>query len=356
MEEKQPKSAVLANFVHDILKLEYKAYGLRQLARDSEAEASKLNATIERDNENADDTWLEKRKKLSELESLKNEDGTYPEEYYVDEENKFFSVSRIILIWIFALFASLPAVSGLSSLLTSGLDASMGVIIIFLIILLAVPTLLALLINLIYVKIKPTVRKPATKETEGSFNVLPDFARREADLRKGMERINANLSVTVAKKENQIQNYLMTAKNFENQASEIDKIKQKMHRFNVIPEDYRDVGCLLELYKIFKNNLADNMREAITIYETRVFRGEVIKSIKRIGDMIDDLSDDLYDIHRDISNMGNEIQQMRRSQENNAAMQSEMLSEMRATRYAIDSVNESNRIYEWYLNYKFWNE
>ncbi|MBE6654074.1 MAG: hypothetical protein E7608_01295 [Ruminococcaceae bacterium] len=357
MEEKQPKNAVLANFIHDILKLEYKAYGLRQLARDSEAEADKLNAIIERDNESADDDWLENRKKISELESLKNKDGTYPEEYYVYEENKFFSIPRLLCIWIFALFASLLVVYGLAELLVSGLDASMGsIILLSILLMLIVPPSLTLLINLIYVKINPVVKKPATKETKGSFNVLPDFVGIEAELKKSMEKIDANLSVTVAKKENQIQNYLMTAKNLKNQALEIDKIIQKMHSFNVIPTDYRNVGCLSELYKIFKNNLADNMREAIAIYETRVFRGEVIKSIKRIGDMIDDLSDDLYDIRRDISNMGNEIRQMRRSQDNNAAMQSEMLSEMRATRYANDSVNESNRIYEWYLNYKFWNE
>lgn len=49
----------------------------------------------------------------------------------------------------------------------------------------------------------------------------------------------------------------------EKQADILDKNKNKMYDMNIIPPDYRDLVYLFGFYKIFRNNLADTMREAV---------------------------------------------------------------------------------------------
>ena len=45
-----------------------------------------------------------------------------------------------------------------------------------------------------------------------------------------------------------------------------------MYDMNIIPPDYRDLVYLFGFYKIFRNNLADTMREAVLLYEERDYR------------------------------------------------------------------------------------
>ncbi|MBQ8497755.1 MAG: hypothetical protein IJ489_09930 [Clostridia bacterium] len=132
---------------------------------------------------------------------------------------------------------------------------------------------------------------------------------------------------------------------------------------NVIPPDYRDLRCLFELYRIFYNNLADTMREAIAIYEERVFRGIVVKGIYQlnnkfglISEYIVDVKDELHRISRDTDFMSGEIQRIRENQDNQNDKQDQMIEEIRATRYANEAVKESQERCEWYMNYNFWNK
>ena len=65
-------------------------------------------------------------------------------------------------------------------------------------------------------------------------------------------------------------------------ADELHAKKESLYRANIIPPDYRELDCVLMFHQIFRNDLADTMREAVKIYEERVFRQEVIRGIDRI--------------------------------------------------------------------------
>lgn len=155
----------------------------------------------------------------------------------------------------------------------------------------------------------------------------------------------------------------------------IQKQKEKLYALNIIPPDYRTFDCALELDHIFRNDLADTMRQAILIYDERVFRGEIIKGIENIYNMLGnlaatmsniesvlrDIKSDVHTMSNDVFNISHNMEILARTQEkmldetidaNRAAAnkQQELIAETRATRYAANAVQESNRKYEWYMD------
>ncbi len=63
----------------------------------------------------------------------------------------------------------------------------------------------------------------------------------------------------------------------------LDKRKE-FYDVGVIPPDYRYFDCVMVLRQIFTNDLADTMRDAILLYEERVFRGELIRGVDKINE------------------------------------------------------------------------
>jgi hypothetical protein len=65
-----------------------------------------------------------------------------------------------------------------------------------------------------------------------------------------------------------------------------DEIKEVLQKFythtNVIPVDYRSLDHVMIFSHVFRNDLADTMREAVNYYETCVFRDKVIRGINNI--------------------------------------------------------------------------
>ena len=154
--------------------------------------------------------------------------------------------------------------------------------------------------------------------------------------------------------------------------------KQKLYALNIIPPDYREMDCVIMLHQIFRNGLKDNMADAILLYEERVYRQEIIRGIDKIYDMLgqlnatmraiedrlidvqhelqmigSDMSNQLASIQDNQSRMLSEMQDASRAQEAYAAAQErwqrEQLAETRASRYAAEAVQSSNRKYEWYM-------
>ena len=50
------------------------------------------------------------------------------------------------------------------------------------------------------------------------------------------------------------------------------------------------LDCVIMLDSIFRNNLADNARDAILLYDERVFRGEIIQGVAKIYEMLGNLA------------------------------------------------------------------
>ena len=141
--------------------------------------------------------------------------------------------------------------------------------------------------------------------------------------------------------------------------SKIEDEKQKLYALNIVPLDYRELDCLIEFDQIFRNDLADTMREAVKIYEERVFRGEVIRGVDKIYTMLEELTATMRNIESAFYSIQSEVRLMsddlfkftsscEKSQEN-------LLSETRAARYATEALQKTQERCEWYMNRSYWN-
>lgn len=167
---------------------------------------------------------------------------------------------------------------------------------------------------------------------------------REIDLRKALSQ--ASLLTTqisdLRTKRNQVQSTL-----------------SRFYDLGVIPPDYRYMDCAIMLDQIFRNDLADTMRDAIKIYEERVFRGEVIKGMDRICSMLGNLSAGMMAIEQRLSFIDSNVKMMsqdlynfsERIAQGQAKQQKateDLLKETEMSRYAAERVAESAKNLEWH--------
>ncbi len=139
---------------------------------------------------------------------------------------------------------------------------------------------------------------------------------------------------------------------------ELKKRRIEFYNIGIIPPDYRTFDCVIILDHIFRNDLADTMREAIKIYEDRVFRGEVIRGIDKICTMLDDLSGSMAIIGNTLTKINSNVRMMsqdfskfvdqyandnRRKQE----QMDELINETKLSRYAQEEL-------AYYKRWDFW--
>jgi len=370
MRHQQRSSAFLADFIHDIIETDYKADVLRELSKQCQNQANLIKA---KGNEvcNFEHKKLEAiKEELDDLSRHKDSSGNFVEQYklvydtvYRKVKTKFFSWLRIFSYYaIFFIITFILFVVVASFLQTDKIQIDYWIIItISLGVLFITPLLFAFLFNLLYVLFHPeSNEKHEIEEKKNITNYL--LKEQSAMMRLEFEQENYKIALEIKKKHDENATaFEEKAKFFEQQAVKLDKAKTKMLNLNIIPQDYRDLVCLFELHKIFRNNLADTMREAIAIYEERVFRGIVVQGIYQmnnkinlISEYITDMSDDLHKIRTNSNFMTNEIQHIREIQERNHDNQNQLLDEMRAVRYANQATLHSQERCERYLNYQYW--
>ena len=124
---------------------------------------------------------------------------------------------------------------------------------------------------------------------------------------------------------------------------------------DLIPPDYREMDCVLAFQQIFRNDLADTMREAVMIYEQRVFRQEVVRGMDRIYRQLQNLNSSMYYIQNTLTNIRNNVSmmsqdlfqvvgkmdRMSRQMNDNSELQVKLLRETQASRYAVDAIKQS---------------
>lgn len=133
----------------------------------------------------------------------------------------------------------------------------------------------------------------------------------------------------------------------------------ELYAFNIIPPDYRFMDCVIILDQIFRNDLADTMREAIKIYEERVFRGSVIRGMDKIVSMLGQLSSDMSAISLKLDMINNNVAHMSGDLERfnqrivsesakNRAATEDLIRETQLGRYTNEKLLESNKRLEYY--------
>lgn len=125
--------------------------------------------------------------------------------------------------------------------------------------------------------------------------------------------------------------------------------RAKLYSINIIPPDYRKLDCVCVLHQIFRNDLADTIRDAVLLYEERAFRGEVIRGIDNISRQIGNLSSlmlgikgMLGDIKTEVKFLSNDVYQVYQQNQAKATRDEKIYEETKLTRYAAESLKKSN--------------
>ncbi len=140
---------------------------------------------------------------------------------------------------------------------------------------------------------------------------------------------------------------------------ELEGHLQSLYAMGIIPPDYRAMDCVLVFDFIFRNGLADTMREAVTNYEERVFRGEVIKGMDSILRSINNLTAGmsmvvtrLNSINQNVSMMSQDLYQFSQSmiqkQQSSQAATERLIEETKLGRYATEQLHYTTKRIAYY--------
>lgn len=210
-----------------------------------------------------------------------------------------------------------------------------------------------------------------------------------------IEKAKHEFLVDCAKDKEQI--FIEQAEVLEQKANQIAEKKMQLYSLGIVPPDYRTLDSLVMLDSIFRNDLADTMREAVLIYDERVFRNEVLRGIDRIYTMLGQLSSSMRALETRLIEVRTEVQKthvelntistqlcdienkqveqyeaqlrrqdvarerqeetyrqmfnkLRSSETERREQHREMLQETRALRTATESVEDAARKCEWYMD------
>ena len=135
-------------------------------------------------------------------------------------------------------------------------------------------------------------------------------------------------------------------------------IRNNLYSLEVIPPDYRTMDCVYGLNYIFRNDLADTVRDAILLYEDRVYKGEVIKGmglilsqLKSLDNKMTYLTDDIHAINRNIAYMSQDISLLLDTQLQNSKTLKSILNESKATKYATETIQRHSEEAKKYYGY-----
>ena len=146
----------------------------------------------------------------------------------------------------------------------------------------------------------------------------------------------------------------------EEKASQINSILQECYRVTgIVGPDYRHIDCLLVFDHVFRNDLADTVRDAVFYYEEKKFRDMVKSGMGSIFEMLGDMASNLRyveyalnDIRSDVIRLGSSFSSQIEHQHQIESNQEKLLKEAKATYYAIEKHNAAEQAYHDYVKSK----
>ena len=170
-----------------------------------------------------------------------------------------------------------------------------------------------------------------------------------ADIRQRINQLKARQSNNSAEREEEKDFYTQQIQAIERHLQALTETRAKLYAFDIVPEEYRALDCLLYLHQVFKIELADNMKDAVRIYEQKIFSGDVIKGIQHIYAKLDDLSGQMPFVTMVLENVTEKVKEL--CQELCDVVQTDPTStteETKLNRYATQALQESNERLAWY--------
>ncbi len=119
----------------------------------------------------------------------------------------------------------------------------------------------------------------------------------------------------------------------------------KFYHIGVIPPDYRTMKCAIMLDWIFRNDLADTMRDAIMIYEERDFHNTVVGGMKAFEQCLNSVNSNVEMMRQDLCTI---FEGIAAGQAKLQKATEELMNETRMSRYATEQVAESAKNLEWH--------
>ena len=187
---------------------------------------------------------------------------------------------------------------------------------------------------------------------DSSVRELNITEKKIEELEKELERKKNNLKVQTNK-----------ARTLEYRSSVLKKETQKLTKVleqsyeqtGVVPIDYRYISCVLMIDYVFKNDLADTVREAIEYYETKVFRDGLFNKLDDIHNTLKIMSGKLSSMNsilrsidsqvgalsEDMSNISENSNLIAGSMAESIVIQEKTFAETKAMKYATEAVASS---------------
>lgn len=202
-------------------------------------------------------------------------------------------------------------------------------------------------------KLNSNARKHNAHLSEINAQIQVENQAREQ--RNNQRRVEYQLTYQEAKAQydNQCAAYHAQLNQVKQSIQDLEAQRTRFYAIGIIPPDYREIDQIYQFDQIFRNDLADNMREAIKIYEERVFRGEVIRgignivaSINNLTGVMSGLARTIESVQTQVSFLSQDVYQMAQSQaaqqaESQAQLES-IMSNAKATRFAAEAVRENS--------------
>ena len=172
------------------------------------------------------------------------------------------------------------------------------------------------------------------------------------ELEKELERKKNNLKVQT----NKARTLEYRSSVFKKESKKMAKIlEQSYEQTGVVPIDYRYISCVLMIDYVFKNDLADTVREAIEYYETKVFRDGLFNKLDDIHNTLKIMSGKLSsmtsilrsinsqvgELSEDVCNISENSNLIAGGMAESVVLQEKTFAETKAMRYATEAVASS---------------
>lgn len=151
------------------------------------------------------------------------------------------------------------------------------------------------------------------------------------------------------------------ANDAETKAQQINTYLQECYRTTgIVGPDYRHIDCMIVFDYVFRNDLADTIREAVFYYEEKKFRTMVVRGIDSVHQMLGSMANSLMDVRtvldgisNDVTSLGDSFDRQMKTYRGIESGQKKLLEETQAARYAADKYYAAQEMHNAYVQRKF---
>lgn len=190
--------------------------------------------------------------------------------------------------------------------------------------------------------------------------VIKDYIEEQKKEIENCQKEIENKKIKIKSLNEKAQEYRNRIAQIKDDAKPLYANRDRFYSAGIVPPDYRTIDCVYVLDQIFRNDLADTMRDAVLLYEERAFRGELIRGINNIVAHMDKLSSLLSGLGRDIKSIKLDVTSMcdnmdkiyaqNRINADDAARDRERIYEQTKLHgFTLDAIEESSRKIEDYV-------